>query len=153
MKIESIVGPRDHVHPEELIHFPLGLVGFQDPQDFVILDIKESSPFLLLQSSLNKELCFPILQTQFLVSEIEFNLTGLEKNMLEFEEEDLLTLYSIVNLSEKIEDCTANIKAPLVVNHTKARAVQTVLLDVRHSLEYPAGLFFQSRLSADNENI
>ena len=47
--INTRLGQRD-VEPDKVIHFPRGIIGFDEEREFTLLQIKEESPFLILQS-------------------------------------------------------------------------------------------------------
>jgi flagellar assembly factor FliW len=134
-----------------VFHFPSGLPGFEDHQDFVFLHVPQSEPLMFLQSLSSKNLCFVLLPILVADPNYRLNLTPEELFELELPAgtepligEDILcaTLICVA----RGETPTANLMAPVVVNLRKHIGVQVIHGDSGYSHQHPL-LFHEPALS------
>lgn len=111
----------------EIIHFEKGLPGFSELKKYVIKQVQEESPFSILQSIEDKEIGFIIISPFFIKDNYEIKLSDEIINNLKLENSDEALLYSIVTLNSKIEEITANLRAPLVINIKNKKGEQYIL--------------------------
>ena len=112
------------------MEFPRGLPGFEERRRFVALQFADSQPLVYLQSVEDPGLCFitlPILaidaRYQLLVSSEDRELIGLAPDQPLRIGRDVLCL-AVVSVREG--GPTANLLAPLVVNLSNHKGVQTM---------------------------
>lgn len=106
------------VDMERVIHFPQGLVGFEDERDFVLLQIRPEAAMLILQSMKTPQLgllvtdpfCF-IENFKPVVGEAEMALLQLAN----LDDAALLVTVSIPN--GQPDNATLNLAGPIVINH------------------------------------
>jgi len=111
----------------EIIYFEKGLPGFSDLKKYVIKQVEEESPFSILQSIEDKEIGFIIISPFFIKDNYEIEISDEIIKNLKLEGSDEALLYSIVTLNSKIEEITANLKAPLVINIKNKKGEQYIL--------------------------
>lgn len=127
MEIISPIHGKIEYEENEIITFEKGIPGFQNLKKFVIKEVSNESPFNIMQSVEDKDIGF-ILISPFLVNDkYEIKLKDETIRFLEIQDSKDVLLYTIVNLKEKIEDITTNLKAPLVINLKNRKCEQYIL--------------------------
>jgi flagellar assembly factor FliW len=118
--------------------FPLGIPGFDDEKQFVLLNIPGKEPLVFLQSVATQTLCFLALPILVVDPVYELCVSIQDLRILDLEptrqprlgsEALVLALLAI----EKGQDATANLLAPVVINVAKRRAVQAIRCDSVYS--------------------
>lgn len=142
MIIQSTRLGKLEVQPEAILNFPLGLPGFLDEKQFVLLPYDEASPFAYLQSVGEPNLTFIIVDPFFFFDDYAFSLDEQVIADLQISEKKSPHIFNIVTIPEKAEAMTANLLAPIVINPDKHLAQQIVLektsFTTRHRL-FPNG--------------
>jgi flagellar assembly factor FliW len=121
----------------ESIRFPLGLPGFENEREFELKADPTYRPLKVLVSAKNPDLCFLLLP----VEEIEpaYNLAVSPEDLaaagLGREEATSVSVLAVVAVAGG--RLTANLLAPIVVNHAAGLAVQAVRWDTLYSHEHP----------------
>lgn len=126
--------------PESAVEFPAGLPGFEERRRFVALCFPDSEPLVYLQSLEDPGLCFlalPVLavdpQYRLEVCAEERALIGLAPEQpLRFGKEVLCL--TIISLRET--GPTANLLAPVVINLSNRKAVQSVAAESGYSHQH-----------------
>ena len=106
-----------NVDDRQKIHFPSGLLGFDNLRDFVLLDALQQ-PFYWLQSMDIQEIAFVLIDPLIFrpdyspgISPYEFEVIGLDPK----DEENTL-IFAIVTIPDDQQEMTANLQGPLVIN-------------------------------------
>ncbi len=122
--IMSRLGERE-ISLEKVIHFPQGLVGYTDQHDFVLLEIKEGAPFLLLQSMNQPDLGFLVADPFSFVSDytIQADMRA-EKTLKATSQKDLAVLVTVSIPPGKPEETTLNLTGPILINHAERLGLQ-----------------------------
>ncbi|ULL19454.1 flagellar assembly protein FliW [Paenibacillus sp. H1-7] len=122
----------------DIITFPQGLPGFEELQQYVIVQSSEEEPFAFLQSISNKELSFVITNPFLFFSDYEFQLSEGVQEELGINNEQEVAVWTIVTVSTNVENITTNLLAPVVVNVKKRVGRQIILHNspykTKHSL-------------------
>ena len=142
MKIESTRFGTLEVSQEELLQFPHGLPGFQEERYFAFLPYQQGSPFAFLQSAITPDLTFVIIDPFAFFPDYVFKLEDSVVEEMELSGENLPQIFTIVRVTDKLDEMTTNLLAPIVVN-AKVRTARQVVLEstsytVRHLL-FPNG--------------
>ncbi len=127
MELISPIHGKITYEKNEIIHFEKGLPGFNGLKKYVIKQVEEESPFSILQSIEDEEIGFIIISPFFIKDNYEVKLSDEIIKNLNLEGPDEALLYSIVTLNSKIEDITANLKAPIVINIKNKKGEQYIL--------------------------
>ncbi|MDT8903899.1 flagellar assembly protein FliW [Anaeroselena agilis] len=142
MVIESIRFGSLEVDEHDIIRFPQGLLGFGEEKAFVFLPHGQDSPFAFLQSVSQPELTFFIADPFQFFADYEFELDDDLAGQIGLTADCPLQVFCIVTVADKLEEMTANLLAPVVVNWRERSAVQAVLdrkgYTTRHRL-FPDG--------------
>lgn len=131
------------VGEQDIIRFPAGLPGFPEENAFAFLPYQPDSPFVLLQSTQEPDLTFVLVEPFSFFKDYSFELDDQLLEELGLNEQTPPLVFSIVTIPDKVEEMTANLLAPVVINRRERAAAQVVLektpYTTRHRL-FPAGL-------------
>jgi len=141
----------------DLISFKEGILGFESLQKFIVLDPGDKTFILWLQSVEDPKVAFPILEPKFLRPDFSLTLAPFERQHLELETDQEIVAYCILTIPSNIEEISANLKAPLVINKIKRLGRQIVLqetkLEIRQNIYKELRLFLAQRPSFDQPEI
>ncbi len=116
------------VAEDKIINFVQGPLAFEDYKKFFIIDPEENDfPFKLLQSAEEESLGF-ILTDPFTFKpdyDIELNEDVLQE--LEIEKPEDILVFVFLVIPDKVEDISANLVAPIIINAEKKLAKQVIL--------------------------
>ncbi|MNS58392.1 Flagellar assembly factor FliW [compost metagenome] len=117
------------VAPERVIHFPLGLLGFETTQRFVLIDSDEIAPLRWLQAVDDADVAFPVVEPYLFFPDYAFKLTGDDRKLLEIGQDTDYAVVSLVVIPDDPSQMTVNLMGPLVMNPDKRLGKQMVLHD------------------------
>ena len=133
------------IDEEQIIHFPKGLLGFENNKNFVLLDVPDNEYFKFLQDINNDYICFLLVDPWDFYDDYEVELSD-EKLLnidIEHDDEEQLLVLTIVTLDENFKDSTTNLLAPVAINISAKKGKQFVLNDsvytTKHRL-FPEGI-------------
>ena len=119
--------------------FPEGLLGFSGHRRFTLSRYQpvdgSDSPFFLLQSTENT-LSFPLISPRLLVTDYQIFPTATTLVKLATDTMDDLAVLVIVTLRDRVEEITANLQGPLLLNPLARLGMQFIAeqYPVRHPL-------------------
>lgn len=137
---------------EDIIHFPEGLLGFNELRKFVLLDDPTDEIFAWLQSCEEPDIAFPLLEPELFTSNYQVGLTKHDLEVLGLKSQEGVRSFSIITIPQDPTQMTANLKAPVVINVTKRLARQCVLQDNQLNIREPIFTRLQSRV-VQNPNV
>ncbi|GAA0484833.1 flagellar assembly protein FliW [Salinibacillus aidingensis] len=137
MKIDTLYFGEINIDQEKVITFENGLPGFQDEQEYTLLNLPDNQAFQILQSVHTRELAFVLTVPYFTYQDYEFDLDQGTVSQLEIEKPEDVTVYSIVTLHDSLKNSTLNLQAPVVINVKNNRGKQVVLTDTNYKTKHP----------------
>jgi flagellar assembly factor FliW len=139
--IELLINTRNFgqldVDEKMIISFDKGLPGFEEENEFVILnnwDTDGPVGFMWLQSVKNPDLAFVVSIPFLLRSNYEFELPEEVCSELNISAPSDVGVYTICRIEDKIENMTFNLQSPIIINVKDRRAAQIPLDDKRYSV-------------------
>ena len=103
--------------PEEaVIEFPSGLIGLGGTR-YALLARSDDSAFVWLHSVDDPELAVPVTNPFRFFDDFEVELSDEEAARIGLTEADDPTVYVTVRAAESLEDFSANLRAPILVNN------------------------------------
>ncbi|SDN33632.1 flagellar assembly factor FliW [Desulfonauticus submarinus] len=118
------------IDKSKIIYFPRGLIGFEGYHYFVLLQIKDKSPFLLLQSTENSRLGLIVADPFVFVPHFRFSLNKIEEKVLRISGRDEISVLATVNIpAGKPENTTLNLSGPIVINNKSKRGLQLAVIE------------------------
>lgn len=121
---------------DKIIHFPFGVIGFEEHKRFIMLKHKPESSFFWLQSLENPELAFSMLFPFQFIPNYAPEISEEDKIKLLVKDKNELEIYCMVVIPKDIQQMTINLLSPVVINSKKQLGIQTVLLDSDYSVHH-----------------
>jgi flagellar assembly factor FliW len=110
---------------DRILRFPRGLIGYEDKRDFVLLQIREGAPFLVLQSLEDPGLGLMVADPYCFVEDYSIRLSDAEQTMLHVTgPEQVSVLVTVAIPAGKPEDACLNLMGPVVINHEARLGLQ-----------------------------
>jgi flagellar assembly factor FliW len=123
---------------EPRFFFPEGLLGFSSHRNFLLAPYQpadgSASPFFVLQAD-EDELCFPLISPHSIVADYKLEPPSDVLAMLGAATPEDLSLFVIVTLRERVEEITANLQGPVLLNPAARLGLQ--LVAEHYPLRYP----------------
>lgn len=138
MQIEtSRFGPITY-SPQELIHFPAGLLGFEELKNYLLIPLEANPAFYWLQSVQDGQIAFLITDPFLFFTDYEVELSPSFKQELAITRREQVALYTIVTIpSTGVKGMTTNLVGPLVINLENRQGAQYVLGGVQYHTKHP----------------
>ena len=125
---------------KDLIRFPIGMIGFEEEQEFLLLPFEGSGGGMLcLQSVKTPALAFVVLDPFALKPNYEPELEQAELKQFGVEEAGELGFYVLCAVKKPVSASTVNLKCPLVI-HPETREARQVIME-RYEMRHPLAEF------------
>jgi flagellar assembly factor FliW len=113
----------------DVIRFPEGILGFPNSRRFALITIEENPYLKALQDIDNGQLSFLVIRPWDFFEDYEADIADgdLEQIGITEENKEKFSLYSIVTIGNTMADSTANLVAPIIINHHNNTGRQFVL--------------------------
>ncbi|MFW5727174.1 MAG: flagellar assembly protein FliW [Spirochaetia bacterium] len=107
------------VDQRQKIHFPSGILGFENLKNYVLLDALQQ-PFYWLQSMDVQEIAFVLIEPYIFRPDYSPDVSSseLEEVRLTPDSTDEMLVFTIVTIPEEQRDMTANLQGPIIINRT-----------------------------------
>lgn len=130
MKVKLPHAGEIEIADEEMINFTQGPPAFEEYTKFFIIDPEEENyPFKLLQSAEEESLGFILTDPFIFKPDYDFELNEETLQELQIEDASDIVVYVILVIPDKVEDISANMAAPVIINARKRLARQVILDD------------------------
>jgi len=138
MQIETMRFGTLEIEEKKILRFTEGLPGLESCREFAILQFAESGPVHWLQSVRDPEICLPIVSSFAIVKDYAFDISEEDVAHLGLESAEDVYIVSVVVIPENnIEQMTANMIAPIIINHRTGAAKQVIISNSEYSVRYP----------------
>jgi flagellar assembly factor FliW len=122
------------VDPNTIIHFPLGIPGFEECKDYKLLHEDSNQPKVLwLQSLDDQAVLFTLIEAERLGLNYMLTLSDEECTHIDLKSADDAQLFLILSRPEN-QEISANTRAPLVINLQSRKGLQK--LDVKADIVF-----------------
>jgi flagellar assembly factor FliW len=128
-------GPID-VDERQRIHFPTGILGFENLQDYVLLDAAQP-PFYWLQSMDVVEIAFVLINPRIFRPEYTLEVDPSELEALGITAEEQILDFVIVTVPEDPMEMTANLQGPIIINKVTRTGRQSISVNPRWQVRHP----------------
>lgn len=129
---------RIEVAEDSILYCGDGLVGFEDLKRFILAEPDEFQPFFWLLSVDEPEIGFAIADPQlFFADRYEVPLGDADKDALDLQPGDTVSIFVIVSIAEGGQRITANLKGPMVLNTRNRMCRQVVIYNPAYSVRQP----------------
>jgi len=125
------------VEEEKIVHFKDGIPAFEEEHEFIIVPYDSESPYYFMQSLATPDLAFLITVPFLFFPDYEFELDEVAQHELDIKHQEDMLIYVLITIpGGKIEDMTANLMAPVVLNKENMQAKQVVLDRSRYTTKH-----------------
>ena len=136
-KVNTLRFGEIEVDEDKIVHFADGIPAFEDEHEFLIIPYDEESPYVFLQSLTTPELAFLMTVPFIFFPEYEFELDDEMQNKLGLTQQEDMVVYTLLTIpGGQVEDMTANLMAPVVLNQANMQARQIVLDKSRYTTKH-----------------
>ncbi len=123
-------------NPENLLHFPAGMIGFPTLHDFIVMPNKKEGPLFWIQSVDEPGLAFVLTDPTNFFLTYKIVADNSERNTLHIGEEDACFILSVVTVHPD-KKITLNLQAPILYSAKTNRAIQVILEDSEYQPRTP----------------
>jgi flagellar assembly factor FliW len=135
MILRSRIVGEIQVEEGSILYLPDGLLGFEDLKRYILAEVEEFLPFLWLISVDEPEIGFAISDPQlFFAPRYELTLGDADKDVLDLQTGDTISVFVIVSITEAGRRITANLKGPVVLNTRNRLGKQLVVYSPSYSI-------------------
>ncbi len=125
------------ISTDEIIQIPSGILGFPEDQNFCLVDAGDDTLILWLQSLSNPHLAFPVLEPKIFRPDYVVRLSAAELRELKLSSIKDASVFTILSIPSALNEMTANLKAPVVINVKDKIAKQVVLQENDQPIKHP----------------
>jgi flagellar assembly factor FliW len=137
--VRSRLGERK-VNAERLLNFPRGLIGFENQFEFVLLQIKEESAFMILQSTHDVQLGLMVTDPFLFVDKYELKIGEAEQRILRVDTiRELAVLVTVSIPKGNPQDTTLNLAGPILINSSRRIGLQVPQVDINYPSHFRLG--------------
>lgn len=122
--------------PENLLHFPVGMVGLPHLHDFIVMPNKKNGPLFWIQSVDDSDIAFVLTDPSNFFLDYGVVPDEAERQTLQITEEDACFILTVVTVPPD-QHITLNLSAPILFAPKTNRAIQVVLDDPRYHTKTP----------------
>ena len=106
---------------KDIVNFKKAIPGFENINKYILTDLYEDSPFKLLQA----------------IDNYEIEISDSLQKRLNIQKSTDVCLYSLITLSSNVNNITANLKAPLVINIKSMEGEQFITECDEYKIKHP----------------
>ena len=140
--IESRLGRRE-IRVDKIIRFPRGIIGFEDAQEFILLQIQENAPLLVLQSLEKSTLGLLVADPFVFIPDYSLHIGDAEQKLLQADSADELAVLVTATIPPgKPAETALNLLGPILINHRAHLGLQVPQID----LGGPTRVFVRSKM-------
>lgn len=123
-RIETRIGPRT-ISLEKVLTFPHGLIGLEDQREFILLQIKDHSPFLILQSLTDPKVGLLVADPYSFTGDYGIKVGESEQKILRFKNiKQVSVLVTVAIPPGEPEKTVLNLAGPILINHAARLGLQ-----------------------------
>lgn len=119
------------------VRLPMGLLGFEDLKDYILVSKPDEEPFQWLQVKENSPLAFVVINPFLVAPDYIPDVPQADADFLGIQDPDDALLFNIVTL-HPAGRATVNLKGPIVINRHTGTGKQVVLANAsEYDIHFP----------------
>ncbi len=122
--------------PENMLHFPAGLIGFPDLRKFVVMPNKKAGPLFWIQSVDDPSFALVLTDPTNFFFDYLIIPDDVEQQHLHMNENDPCFVLAVVTVPPD-QTITLNLAAPILFSPKSNRAMQVILENAKYSAKTP----------------
>ncbi|WP_303863917.1 flagellar assembly protein FliW [Alkalibaculum bacchi] len=138
MQIETKYLGQVDIIEENIKNFEMGILGFEDEHEFVLLEIPNNNHFRFLQSIHTSYIAFLVVNPWDFFEDYDVEIPDEELKRLGIfpNQEHQMTIYNIVTLGDTLKESTVNLLAPVLINLKDKKGKQFILNDTVYTTKH-----------------
>ena len=136
MKVETIRFGTLEIDDQSIIRMPRGPLGFEDENEFCMIQHRPDCNFQWLQSIHDPRLAFVVVDPTMFVEGYEFEISDSDVEKLHLTSDDEALVLAITTITNGGKDITLNLAAPVVINSRELLGMQIVLQNESYSVRH-----------------
>jgi len=138
--IETRLG-RVRLPENQVLSFPRGLIGFMGHKEFTLLQVREESPFLVLQSLSDPSLGLLVADPYLFLTDYEVVIGEADLRALGVDSREQVTVLVTVTIPQGMpERTTLNLSGPIVINNAARIGMQIPQTEGRYPSHFTPGM-------------
>jgi flagellar assembly factor FliW len=122
---------------EDLIHFPLGMLGFEDLKEYLLLPVPDNPVFCWLQAARESALAFLLVDPFVIFKNYEVEIGENHQKYLGITQDAPIVVLAVVTVPpEGVKAMTANLLGPVAINLGAKKGLQLVLEGTRYTTKH-----------------
>lgn len=122
--------------PENLLHFPAGLIGLPNLRHFIVMPNKKQGPLFWIQSVDDPDIAFVLTDPTNFFLDYQLMPEDAERESLLLDEKDECFILSVVTVPAD-QKITLNLAAPILFAPKTNRAIQVIVENSNYSSKTP----------------
>lgn len=122
---------------KDIIIFKKEILGFNNKEKFVLVELEDYKPFKLLQSLEDEEVGLILTSPFEFFDDYKVNLPEETLDRLNIDNEEEVLLLTTITLSSDPKKITTNLKAPIIINKKANLAEQIIIDDSKYNIKHP----------------
>ncbi len=122
--------------PETIFNFPQGIPAFESTKEYVFLTNENVRPFMFMQALNTSNLSFVCIDSFLICQNYEVQIPESVVEFIKLEQPEDALILSFVTVKPKIEDITANLMSPVVINIKNLMGQQIIPEESRYPVRY-----------------
>lgn len=118
------------------ICFVREIFGFDQYQEFYLIEMKDLDNFYWLQSKDEVDLAFVVVNPRLFKPDYELNVDESDLKLIELTDTKDLVDLAIVNIPDDPTDMTINLLGPILINAENKKALQTISNNNEYGTKY-----------------
>ncbi len=115
------------IEVEDILHFPHGLIGFEQEQHWVLLGDAENESLGWLQSLKDADIALPVISPRRFAGDYQVRIVRSQIDLLELDPNDQAFVLNVINRRDG--QFTVNLQAPVIINLDRRLGRQVITLD------------------------
>ncbi|MBU3180665.1 flagellar assembly protein FliW [Clostridium psychrophilum] len=129
---------------EDIIVFKKGLPGFKELKNFIVFPLEKNNVLNILHSVEDVDVGLVLISPFTIIKDYEFKIPDSYIKELKIVKPEEVLVLTTVTLSSDIENITANLKAPIIINIKEKLGEQLILDNDKYKIKEP--LFIENNV-------
>lgn len=127
MLINTVTFGEIEIEKEKIITFENKILGFEEYNQFTIINSPDDETFYWLQSLQEPELSFIMVNPVSFVEDYNIIISDKIQNKMDIKSLEDIVVYTLVTIGKNGQYISTNLKAPIIINTKNNQAAQLVL--------------------------
>ena len=136
MIVESTRFGKLEVPSDKIVRMEKPILGFESLRSFCLVEIRDLSPFLWMQSTENPSVAFLVVNPLVFFPDYRIEINSNEIAELKVREAELIETYVIVTVPDDPQGMSVNLQGPILINTENRLAKQLVLVDSNYRVKH-----------------